>query len=65
MYLGSMTKAIDNFDYTGDTEVLYSCSLTWRNIMLVLGGSEVDDQQETTFLNVLLLKKDTKFDKQK
>ena len=44
-YLGNLTVEIDNFDYLPRTAVYYSCSLKWKNKMLVFGGENTDDKE--------------------
>ena len=61
-YLGNLTVEIDNFDYLPRTAVYYSCSLKWKNKMLVFGGENTDDKgvvenQETSSLCNLKLNK--------
>ena len=43
-YLGNLTVEIDNFQYPANTAVYYSCSLTWKNTMLVFGGMNIDNK---------------------
>ena len=43
-YLGNTTVDATKFVFGDDTQVMYSCSIVWKNRMLVFGGYNMKRQ---------------------